>query len=180
MSEDQSVLISVVGPESTGKTTLSKALSGRFKGVWLPEYARSYLRKPEYDEQDLLGITKEQIARELDFVNAKPKLGILDTDAVVLYIWWQERFGHVPDLIVEHLKRQHARIYLLTAPDLPWEYDELRESRDDLNRLFEIYRSVLTQHGFSYHVVTGLNEHRLHSAVRAIEAASTSDNLVIT
>ncbi|MDV7398455.1 ATP-binding protein, partial [Arthrospira platensis SPKY1] len=37
--------IALTGPESTGKTTLAKALAARFDTVWAPEYARTYLER---------------------------------------------------------------------------------------------------------------------------------------
>ena len=37
--------IGIIGPESTGKTTLAKDLAERYHGVYVPEYAREY---PDY------------------------------------------------------------------------------------------------------------------------------------
>ena len=39
------VKIALFGPESTGKTTLSKQLADYFDTVWAPEFAREYLEK---------------------------------------------------------------------------------------------------------------------------------------
>ena len=61
-------IISIVGPESSGKTTLSVELAKQLGGAWLPEYARSYLSSSEYTELDLEHITHEQIQREIDFI----------------------------------------------------------------------------------------------------------------
>jgi nicotinamide riboside kinase len=47
--------IVVIGPESTGKSTLSAALAHKLHTVWVPEYARTYidlLDRP-YTEADL-------------------------------------------------------------------------------------------------------------------------------
>ena len=58
--------IAVIGPESTGKSTLSEALAKALNTVWVPEYARAYLGKLErpYEEKDLLEIAKGQIESE--------------------------------------------------------------------------------------------------------------------
>lgn len=48
----------VIGPESTGKSTLSALLAAHFHTVWTPEYAREYLDglgRP-YEQHDLLAI----------------------------------------------------------------------------------------------------------------------------
>ena len=50
--------IVIIGPESTGKSTLSAALAEALDTVWVPEYARAYLEglgRP-YEEADLLRI----------------------------------------------------------------------------------------------------------------------------
>jgi len=40
--------IAIVGPESTGKTTLAEQLAIKFDTVWAPEFARDYLQKMGY------------------------------------------------------------------------------------------------------------------------------------
>lgn len=58
--------IVVIGPESTGKSTLSKALAAALQTVWVEEYARQYLEQlgRDYAIEDLLEIAKGQIASE--------------------------------------------------------------------------------------------------------------------
>lgn len=58
--------IVVIGPESTGKSTLCARLAEHYKTLWVPEYAREYLEKngPEYTYDDLLTIAKGQIESE--------------------------------------------------------------------------------------------------------------------
>jgi nicotinamide riboside kinase len=58
--------IVVIGPESTGKSTLCKKLAAHYDSLWVPEYAREYLEKngTEYNYENLLDIAKGQIALE--------------------------------------------------------------------------------------------------------------------
>ena len=161
-------LIAIVGVESTGKTTLAQQLAAELKGAWLPEYAREYLQDSNYNEADLMRITQEQLAREINFVRSKPKFGVLDTDGIVLYVWWQERFGYVPNELQQHLFTQATRRYLLTSADLTWEFDSLRESRDDLNRLSGVYVETLRAFGFDYDIVQGSGSRRLECALECL------------
>ena len=165
MNSTRSQLVSIVGPESTGKTTLAKELAESQHGVWLPEYAREFLTDVHYIEDDVHIVAREQLSREQDFVNAEPRFGVLDTDGVVLRVWFAEKFGQVPKYIDRHLKQQAARTYLLTYPDLPWEFDPQRESRSDLFRLFEIYERVLDELGFHYAVIKGKGRARSVCAI---------------
>jgi nicotinamide riboside kinase len=58
--------IVVIGPESTGKSTLCERLALHFRTKWVPEFAREYLLNhgKAYDYGDLLKIAKGQIALE--------------------------------------------------------------------------------------------------------------------
>ena len=161
-------LISIVGVESTGKTTLATQLATELQGVWLPEYAREYLEKPDYTEEDLLVITGEQLAREVHFVESEPKVGILDTDGIVLLVWWRERFGHAPDFLVEHIRNQTPRQYLLTAVDLAWQPDELRESRHEREYLSHVYDQALREFNLSYDLIEGKGRSRLECALNCL------------
>ena len=64
------VTIALFGPESTGKTTLSKQLADYFDTVWAPEFARDYLEKKlnttaqTCSPEDLLPIAIGQVRQE--------------------------------------------------------------------------------------------------------------------
>ena len=58
--------IVVLGPESTGKSTLCAALAAHYQTIWTPEYARAFLSMngTKYTYDDLLTIAKGQIQNE--------------------------------------------------------------------------------------------------------------------
>jgi len=58
--------IVIIGPESTGKSTLCRELATHYSTLWCPEYAREYLLKngKGYNYDDLLEIAKGQCALE--------------------------------------------------------------------------------------------------------------------
>ena len=60
--------IVILGPESTGKTTLSKELAQHYQTQWVPEFARNFLvtHGMNYDYDDLLTIARGQLASEIE------------------------------------------------------------------------------------------------------------------
>lgn len=64
--------IVVIGPESTGKSTLCKQLAAHYQTLWCPEYARQYLLQhgTQYTYNDLLTIAQGQIALEDEYTTS--------------------------------------------------------------------------------------------------------------
>ena len=63
MEQPKPFIITIVGPESSGKTTLARELADRYGFPWVPEYAREYLNGlgRDYQEDDLALIAKGQL-----------------------------------------------------------------------------------------------------------------------
>ena len=63
--------IVVIGPESTGKSTLCDELAQHYETMWVAEYARQYLitNGKKYTQNDLLSIAQGQWNLEEEAVN---------------------------------------------------------------------------------------------------------------
>lgn len=63
MTVHKPFIITIVGPESSGKTTLARQLAADIGCPWVPEYARQYLEElgRVYDEVDLKLIADRQL-----------------------------------------------------------------------------------------------------------------------
>jgi NadR type nicotinamide-nucleotide adenylyltransferase len=59
----------IIGPESTGKSSLCELLAQHYASLWCPEFAREYLvtNGKDYDFDDLLFIAKGQLALEDEY-----------------------------------------------------------------------------------------------------------------
>jgi len=159
--------IVITGPESSGKTTLAAALATHFAGNWSPEFARTYLQflgRP-YTQQDLPAIARGQIAWENWRQHQKPEWLFCDTDLTVLHVWHLWKYGKSDPFIAEQMQARRADFYLLCQPDLPWQPDPLRESREHLQALFALYEKTLQQLGAPYAIVHGQGAERLQNAL---------------
>jgi nicotinamide riboside kinase len=187
--------IVILGPESTGKSTLCEMLAQHFDTQWCPEFAREYLltNGTDYSFDDLLTIAKGQLALEEELVSMaetpspeKRKVDVstfqpvnfstrqllfIDTDQYVMKVWCEYVFGDCHNWILRRIAERQYDGYLLCKPDLPWVKDELREYPDEKPRqeLYHIYRDLLIQQSTPWVEVSGSYEKRFETAKRAVE-----------
>ena len=167
------VKIAIVGPESSGKTTLCEALAAHYDVPWVEEFARAYLteRGGRYEEKDLPDIAQGQYdsAVRIEEKNLGSPLILHDTEMLTMRIWSEEKFGRVDRRILELFALMPFDHWLLCRPDIPWEVDPLRENPNDRDRLFAIYEAKLRSMGKPYTIIEGAHEMRMRTAVAVID-----------
>lgn len=165
--------IVVIGPESTGKSTLSEALAEALHTVWVPEYARSYLEKTggSYTEDDLLRIAQDQVKLEDELQPSANELLICDTDLYVIKVWSEHKYGRCHPWILEQLAARQYDMYLLTDIDFEWQDDPLREHRDiEMRKYFMgIYTDIVMNSGIDWKKISGAHDVRLATALQKIK-----------
>lgn len=162
--------IILTGPESTGKTTLAKQLAQVYNTVWVPEFARTYLKglNRPYREDDLLKIAQGQDDLESFFSKKTNQYLFCDTSMLVMKIWSEYRFGKCHPWILEQLENEKNAIYILCGTDILWEYDEQRENPKDRNELYAKYLSELKFYQKKIIEVAGSQEVRISQVARFI------------
>jgi len=162
--------IAVVGPESTGKSTVATALARHYGTICVPEFAREYCRhlNRKYTLDDEMNIFYGQLALERSLEPlARNGLLICDTMFLTVKIWCDYLFGHTPDEVVDALRTMRYDYYLLMDIDLPWEDDPLRDFPHMRNHFMEVWHRELQAVGASYRVVSGLGDERVAKALAA-------------
>ena len=170
--------IVIIGPESTGKSTLCELLAQHYNTSWCPEFAREYLltNGTDYTYDDLLTIAKGQLALEDEYTSAvgrvpqKDQLLFIDTDMYVMKVWCEFVFGNCHKWITNPVAKRKYDLYLLCNTDLPWVKDELREYPDfeTRDKLYHIYRNILENQTVPWVDISGDYEERLQKAIEAV------------
>ena len=166
--------IVIIGPESTGKSTLAAQLAAYYKTAWCPEFAREYLREngTDYNYDDLLNIAHGQIALE-DSMKQQARNGyyFIDTDMYVMKVWCEVAFNNCHPWILKQIAARKYDLHLLCDTDLPWVPDGLREYPDlpMRQRLFKMYKDILVNDGGKWAVISGNPEERLQTAISIID-----------
>ena len=162
--------IAIVGPESTGKSTLAKALATELNTVWVPEFARTYINNLDrpYDEYDLAAIVKGQLEEEQKLLPLANEFLISDTELLVIKIWSEVKYGHCDPWILEQYARQHYHLHLLTYPDIAWQYDPQREHPEAQEELLQLYIEEFQTRQINFVRIKGDHQNRLKTALEAI------------
>ena len=166
--------ILILGPESTGKSTLAEDLANHFGEPWVPEYAREYLEKIDrpYRFEDLVEIGKGQMKLEDQMAEKAKKFLFCDTDLRVIHIWAEHRFDKTDPWVLEEIARRKYDLILLTDTDLPWSPDPLREHPEPEMRAYFLnkYLNLAKESGFPSEIIQGERLDRLSQAVMAINS----------
>jgi NadR type nicotinamide-nucleotide adenylyltransferase len=164
--------IAIVGPESTGKSTMSMQLAKYYQVPWVPEYARYYCEAltDACTLQDEVNMFHGQLAlehsvlamTETDFV-------ICDTTFLTVKIWSDAFFGQTPQIVIEALNTHPYDFYVLLDIDLPWQDDPLRDFPNQREHFMEVWHKELNALNTNYKVIGGLGDQRFDHAVAAID-----------
>lgn len=164
--------ILILGPESTGKSTLAEGLANHFGEPWVPEYAREYLEDlgRAYRYGDMLEIGKGQVALEDEIAKRAEKYLFCDTDLRVIHIWSEHRFGKTHPWVLEQIAERKYDLILLTDTDLPWAPDPQREypELEMRNYFLDLYTKLAQESGFPFHLLSGNKDERLTKALEFI------------
>lgn len=147
--------VGIIGPESSGKSTLARYLAKRYSGVLIPEYAREYVEQKGTTEvtfDELCAIAKHQI-EELE--NLSSNLYFFDTELIVTKVWFDYAFGRVPEWLNVNIHRFPMDVYLLTYPDIAWIPDPARSNGSDAIRkeLFDRYEAEIQSLDIPYYII---------------------------
>jgi NadR type nicotinamide-nucleotide adenylyltransferase len=181
------IKVVVIGPESTGKSSLCEQLANHYNTEWVKEYAREYLltNGTEYSYDDLLEIAKGQFALEnaaielvenktsnISASNSTSQIILLDTNMYVLKVWCEFVFEKCHPWILNQIVENSYDLYLLCDVDLPWVKDELREYPDleIREKLYHHYKDLLINQSTPWVNISGNYQQRLENAINAIDS----------
>lgn len=165
MSKKNPLKIVFTGPESSGKTTITKLAAKSYKTEWLTEFSRTYLNQLDrpYGVADLVKIAQGQLLAEQKFTQDYPNQAFLfyDTSLLVIKVWSIFKYGFYNFKLDQLLRQNLPDIYFLCDWQIPWEFDPLRETPNDRDALYAIYKRELEDLNIPFFEIGGTNEERL-------------------
>jgi NadR type nicotinamide-nucleotide adenylyltransferase len=163
--------IAIVGPESTGKSTITQQLAKHYRSYWVPEYARYYCEALTHacTLQDEINMFHGQIALEKS-VEVLVENGLLfcDTTFLTVKIWSDYQLGSTPQIVLDALHTNTYDYYILLKNDIPWENDPLRDFEGMGDYFMQVWRNELSALNADFVEVGGV-EDRLKNAIQAVD-----------
>ncbi len=177
------IKITFYGPESTGKTTLATQLANYYKTIMVPEFARNYLQE-KWDKSktvctpdDLLPIALGQIKSENDALSKANKIVFCDTNLLATKAYSEIYYNSCNPLIDELAKKHLYDLVFLTAIDVPWEKDDLRDKPNERETVFGKFESVLIETNKPYLILSGDKNERFEKSVAIVNDLIKAKNL---
>jgi len=170
------IKVVLFGPESTGKTTLSRQLARHYNSVWVREYAREYLQNKWNNERktcepkDLLPIAEGQMKLENESAKKTNSVLICDTDLLETKVYSEAYYLGTCDPILEKYALENTyHLYFLTYIDTPWEADDLRDKPEQRLEMFNAFQEALIKNKRPFVLLKGNKKDRLKTAIKHID-----------
>lgn len=168
--------IVVLGAESTGTTTMAKALAERFKTNWVPEFGRTYaegkMYLPNYSQwktDEFIYIANRQNELENELARTANKFLICDTDSFATSIWHERYMGFMSQEVEKLSEDRKHDLYLLTDVDIPFVQDGTRDGEHIRLGMHRRFIEELIKHKKTFVVLSGTRKERLEKAAEACD-----------
>jgi HTH-type transcriptional regulator, transcriptional repressor of NAD biosynthesis genes len=164
----------IIGSESSGTTTLARALAEHYRTVWVPEFGRTYSEGRQYVGQpwrseEFVHIATEQIRMEDALARLANRVLICDTDAFATSIWHERYMGTPSDDVKAIAATRKYDLYVVTDANIPFVGDDIRDGESFRQWMQGRFIEELSKTSTPMIVVSGPHEDRFAAAVKRID-----------
>lgn len=162
--------VCIVGAESTGTTTMAKALAEHYKTVWVPEFGRLYSegklsQNSKWKTEEFVYIAKQQNKLEVELGRVANGILICDTDSFATTLWHERYMGFISKKVDKLSEGRKYDLYFLTDIDIPFVQDGTRDGEHIRHSMHERFKQKLKKRNKKYIVLSGSHEDRLRKAI---------------
>jgi HTH-type transcriptional regulator, transcriptional repressor of NAD biosynthesis genes len=163
--------ICVLGAESTGTTTLSRALAKHYNTNWIPEYGRFFSEgkltnsDAAWQTDEFTHIATMQNQMEDYLARSSNKLLICDTNSLATSVWHERYMDHHSDQVETTSKNRKYDLYIITSPDIPFVQDGTRDGEHIRHKMHQQFIQKLKQKQLPFIIVSGSHEKRMKKAI---------------
>jgi NadR type nicotinamide-nucleotide adenylyltransferase len=166
---DLAIRVVVVGAESTGTTTLTRALATKFQAPWVPEMGRFYTDslvptasksngesvEVAWKDEDFIAIGQLQQHYENLLAARSDGLIFCDTNASATVLWQKRYQGTATPAMRELARHDRVDLYILTGDEIPFVQDGIRDGEHLRHRMHAQFAKTLRQSGTPFVIARG-------------------------
>lgn len=166
--------IVAVGAESTGTTTIARALAEHYRTPWVPEYGRMYYegRQPSAEPwrtDEFVHIAMMQNLIEDQLAETANRILVCDTDSFATSVWHERYMGVWADDVEACSSGRRVDLYLLTGDDVPFVQDGTRDGESVRDWMHRRFSDLLSTRHVPVVELRGSHEERMARAVAACD-----------
>lgn len=167
--------VCVLGSESTGTTTLARALAAHFQTAWIAEYGREYSARKfaqndfVWNTAEFVTIAQEQNRRENEAARQANRILICDTNAFATTLWHRRYLDCASDAVAEIARQNRCDLYLLTGDEIPFVQDGLRDGEHIRHEMQNWFEQALAEQSAPWHLLRGSPSQRLNESIQLIK-----------
>jgi HTH-type transcriptional repressor of NAD biosynthesis genes len=171
--------VCILGAESTGKSTLARALAERYGTVWNPEYGRPYTQigRPAgapWTSWEFTHIARMHCWYEDFLATLAHRVLFSDTDAFTTALFHEVYLGE-PATGFEDLVDRGYDLSVVCGLEVPWRHDGIREFEAQRRWMHERYLERARSSGRPWLIAEGPLERRLAWVADAVETVLAAD-----
>lgn len=165
----------IMGPESTGKSTLTKQLAEHYGVSYVEEYGRTYTEKIGTQNLSVTDFENIVFGHEtliFNKLNDNNKVIFIDTELITTKIFGEMYLGpEFKSPMIEHrlMNYKPFDLYLLLDVDVPWVDDGTRDFPTNRKEHFNRIKSELEAKKLNYIVINGNYQERFEKAVKEVD-----------
>jgi len=166
--------ICVLGAESTGTTTLARALAEKLGTVWVEEYGREYsVRKLAKNDliwrsDEFVHIAEEQTRLEDKAARDANRILVCDTNAFATVLWHRRYMGTSSPQVEDIARKGRCDLYLLTGDETSFVQDGLRDGEHIRHEMHTWFEQALANQTVPWKILRGSQAQRLRDARRLV------------
>lgn len=162
--------IVIVGAESTGTTTLARALAEKLHVPWVPEIGRYYTESIltdgcEWKNEDFYAIGQLQQAYESAIAARSKGVIVCDTNATATELWQKRYMGATTQRMHEIALNDKADLYIITGDEIPFVQDGIRDGEHVRHTMHQWFIDSISFSTTPFIVVCGTKKQRLQQAL---------------
>jgi HTH-type transcriptional regulator, transcriptional repressor of NAD biosynthesis genes len=168
----------IIGSESSGTTTLARALAEHYHTTWVPEFGRTYSEGRQscgqpWRSDEFTFIAIEQARMEDALATMANEVLICDTDPFATSIWHERYMGAPSDEVRAIAAGRHYDLYVVTDVNIPFAPDDIRDGESFRQWMQGRFIEELSKKPAPMFLVSGPHEERFAAAVRRIDEILT-------